>query len=257
MRTTTTTGSAAPATPAPRETQTQLSLYWVRNGEVLATSHRWVTRTARIGAVAIEALLGGPNELERGAGLTSSIPDGSKLLGLSISGGTASIDFNATYASGGGAFSTQARLAQVVFTLTQFDTVQRVRFEINGVPVNVFGSEGLILDHPLSRSDEYSLLPSIFLETPAVGDTISSPLRISGISNTYEATFEVQLVDPAGKVIVDQPVTASAGTGIWGTFSGSYPFSSSTPGTGRIVVFEISPKDGTRMHEADIPVRLR
>ena len=53
----------------------------------------------------------------------------------------------------------EARLGQVVYTLTQFPTVQKVRFELDGRPVNVFSSEGIVLDHPVGRSDYQDLSP--------------------------------------------------------------------------------------------------
>jgi N-acetylneuraminic acid mutarotase len=51
----------------------------------------------------------------------------------------------------------QMRLGQVVYTLTQFQTVKRVRFALDGAPVNVFSSEGIVLDHPVGRSDYQNL----------------------------------------------------------------------------------------------------
>ncbi len=51
----------------------------------------------------------------------------------------------------------QMRLGQLVYTLTQFPTVKRVRFSLDGAPVNVFSSEGIVLDHPVGRADYANL----------------------------------------------------------------------------------------------------
>jgi len=56
-------------------------------------------------------------------------------------------------------------------------------------------------------------IPPIFLESPAVGDTVHSPLHVTGLANTYEATCQVRLVDAAGRMVVDHYVMATAGTG--------------------------------------------
>ncbi len=44
-----------------------------------------------------------------------------------------------------------ARLAQVVYTLTEFDTVKDVRFMLDGEPVDVFSGEGILLEEPVGR----------------------------------------------------------------------------------------------------------
>lgn len=242
--------TTAPASPV------TVSLYWVRGGQSLGVSHRSIPATQGVGAAAVNALLGGPVAPESSAGPTSTVPSGSKLLGLSITNGIAAASFNSTFASGGGSFSMQARIAQVVFTLTQFSTVQKVLFQLNGVTATTFGGEGLILDHPVGRSDEVSLLPPIFLENPAVGDTVHSPLQVTGMANTYEATFRVQLVDAAGRFVVDHYVMATSGTGTWGTFDTRFAFPTPTAGPGKVVVFEISAKDGSHVNEVDIPLTV-
>jgi spore germination protein GerM len=52
------------------------------------------------------------------------------------------------------------RLAQVVYTLMQFPSVKAVNFSLDGKPVTVFGSEGIVLDHPQERSDYEDVAPS-------------------------------------------------------------------------------------------------
>jgi len=265
--TTTTTGTATTApsgsstsTPGPSTTAPMapvtVSLYWVRGGTSLGVSHRSIPATPGIGSASVNALFGGTNSTESSTGLTSTIPTGSKLLGLSIANGIATANFNSAFASGGGSFSMQARIAQVVFTLTQFSTVQKVLFQLNGVTATTFGAEGLILDHPVGRSDEVSLLPPIFVENPAVGDSVHSPLHVTGMANTYEATFQVQLVDAAGHTVVDHFVMATAGTGTWGTFDATFKYTTASAGPGKVVVFEISAKDGSHINQVDIPLAV-
>ena len=70
------------------------------------------------------------------------IPAGTKLLGIEISGGLATVDLSAEFASlspddawDDGSYSLHGRVAQVVYTLTQFTTVDRVNFKLDGKPV--------------------------------------------------------------------------------------------------------------------------
>ena len=47
---------------------------------------------------------------------------------------------------------------------------------------------------------------------------MSSPLRVTGTANTFEATFNYELNDTDGKVVDKNFVTATSGTGTRGTF---------------------------------------
>jgi len=85
---------------------------------------------------------------------------------------------------------------------------------------------------------------------------VHSPLHVTGLANTFEATFQVQLIDAAGRTVVDHYVTATAGTGTWGTFDASFPYRATETGAGKLVVFEISAKDGSHINEVDIPLTV-
>jgi germination protein M len=202
------------------------------------------------------ALLAGPDQAERAAQMSSAVPTGSRLLHLSIASGIARADFNTQFASGAGALSAIARVDQVVYTLTQFPTVQKVLFLVNGKVARTFTSEGLVFGHPVGRADERSLLPPIFIERPALGDTLRSPFRLSGLANTFEAVFQVLLVDATGHTVVSRVVHASAGTGTWGSFSLSIAFFGAHPGMGRLIAFERSAKNGRPIHLVQIPIRI-
>ncbi len=90
-------------------------------------------------------------------------------LGITIEDGLATVDLSSEFEAGGGTFSMAARLAQVVFTLTQFPTVREVEFRRDGEPVTIFSGEGIILDHPVGRDDYQELIPLIFVDDPAYG----------------------------------------------------------------------------------------
>jgi len=122
--------------PSPRGTVTyQL---WFAMGEKLFETKRTEPATLGVGTAAMKALLQGPTAAERAAGVATIIPSGTALNGLSISNGVATVDLTTVYASGGGSLSEQFRLAQVVYTLTQFSTVKGVNFRLDGKPVKVF-----------------------------------------------------------------------------------------------------------------------
>lgn len=155
------TGTAGPEVPTVGVTTGKkhkrtlsLEVWFIREGK-LAVERRSHRFTLNVATVALEDLLSGPR---RGSGMGTAIPDGTKLLGISIKNGVATVDLTSTYQAGGGSRSMQLRLGQVVYTLTQFPTVRSVRFQLDGAPVNVFSSEGIVLDKPVGRSAYQNLL---------------------------------------------------------------------------------------------------
>jgi len=247
----TTTTSGTPPTTGSR--QLTIALYLMR-GDVLGVAHRRIPATKQVGKAALDALFAGPDALERAAGLVSDVPAGTRLLGLTITGGVATADVSDAFESGGGSLSMTARLAELVYTLTQFPSVQKVRLKVNGQVVTALGGEGILLEQPVGRLDPtlLNVVPPILLESPAVGDSVRSPLHVTGMSNTFEATYRVQLLDATGGVLVDSFGTATAGTGTWGTFDATFPYAALVSGTGTLRVFEASAKDGSPVNEVDL-----
>jgi germination protein M len=251
---TTAAPAATPTTPAAPDELT-LSVYFIRE-EKIGTAHRQVPRTQQVAAAAMRELLAGPTAREREAGLETAIPEGVSLNGVTLANGVATVDLSRTFESGGGTFAMSARLAQVVYTLTQFPTIDSVLFELDGEPVEVFSGEGLVLDGPQARADFEALTPAIFVESPAPFDTIDSsqPLRITGTANTFEAVFQINIVDAAGLIVYDHFAMATSGSGTRGTFDEEITYEITRPGQGALIVFEYSARDGSQINIVEIPL---
>jgi spore germination protein GerM len=219
---------------------------------------REIPATKAVAAAAMRELVKGPQgaELEGSPAMYSAIPDGTRFLGVTIEDGIATVDLSGEFASGGGSATTLGRLAQVVYTLTQFSTVDRVRFELDGEPVTVFGSEGIVLDHPARRADYRDLLPAIFVDRPAWGAAAGNPVRLTGIANVFEAQFVVQVLDGRGRVLAEQPVMATCGTGCWGTFKTDVAYEIGKAQYGTLRVFEPSARDGKPINVTEYRVWL-
>lgn len=100
-----------------------------------------------------DSLLQGAPAADRSEGVQSLIPRGTKLLAASVRGGTAYLDFNDSFRFNAyGVEGYHAQLEQVVFTATQFPTVQRVQILLNGKVRRFLASEGIAIDKPLERS---------------------------------------------------------------------------------------------------------
>ncbi|MBE0416770.1 MAG: GerMN domain-containing protein [Coriobacteriia bacterium] len=244
--------------PKPEESEatTEVTVYLVR-GETLGVAVREVRETVAIARAALEALLAGPTDLDGEAGLGTVIPEGTRLNDVSVTDGVATVDLSPEFESGGGSLSMQLRVAQVVFTLTRFPTIESVAFMIDGQPVEAIGGEGIVVSPPVTRAAfADNTLPAILVETPAPWQEVSSPLRLTGMSNTFEATLNYEVVDPAGVVVAEGFGTATAGTGTWGTFDVTVPFEIAREGVGALIVFEQSAKDGSRINLVEIPLNM-
>jgi hypothetical protein len=228
-----------------------VSLFFLR-GNYLGVAHRSISLTGTISATALSALVGGPDVAENAAGLSSAIPVGTKVLGLRISSGTATVDFNGAFSAPSSPGAELDRVAQVVYTLTQFPTVNHVAFEISGSTPATFASGAVSLTNAIGRNDVLAALPAILVETPAVGDSLHGAVRLSGLANVFEAQFNMQLVSADGKVLIDQPVHATAGSGTWGTFDVTFPFTAAAAPTSTLRIYDTSMKDGSPIDEVDI-----
>jgi hypothetical protein len=254
-------GKPRPATTGPEQTgsvPTLLSLeVWFADRNGLVVAHRTHQPTPLVATAAVDALLAGPSAAERSTGLVSAVPAGTRLLGITIRNGVATVDLTSEYQSGGGSLSMQTRLGQVVYTLTQFPTVQKVRFRLDGTPVNVFSSEGIVLDHPVGRGDYANLLQPIDVAKPADGESVSSPVTVAGTANVFEANVTVEILDATGKVVGRANTTASCGTGCRGSFSVPVTFKVGSEQRGTIVVHDDDAAGtGKPPHSVRIPVTL-
>jgi len=221
---------------------------WFLQGEQLVRQTRSHEATRLVATAAIKALLAGPSPAELAGGLRTSVPAGTKLLGIAIKKGVATVDLTSQYQSGGGSLSMKARLAQVVYTLTQFPTVRAVLFHLDGEPVNVFSGEGIVLDHPVGRADYEDLLPVIAVDKPAEGERVTSPVRVSGT---------VKVLDENGHVLGKTFTTATCGTGCRGTYAVPVSFQVAHEQPGTIVVSDDDAAGtGTPPHQVRIKVVL-
>lgn len=247
------------ATPAPTEAPVETIIvrtYGILPGgpgvEGLVPTLQVVPQTSGVARAALEQLLAG----RLAEGVASAIPQGTRLLGLTIRDGVAVVDLSREFEGGGGSASTAYRLGQLVYTLTQFDSVRAVLLRIEGRTVTTFGSEGIVLDGPQTRTDYAGLLPSIFVDRPAYQAAIGNPARIVGDADVFEATFMVTILDGDGRTVAETHVTASCGTGCRGTFDERIRYDVDRAQWGTLRVWVASARDGQPEDVREYPVWL-
>lgn len=221
-------------------------------GPFLVPVHRDVGDTAAIAEAAVTSLLQGPTGAEAASGppLGSAIPDGVTLHGIAIDAGLATVDLSSEFAQGGGSATMLSRLAQLVFTLTRFPTVDGVALELDGQPTTVFSSEGLDVTPPVDRAyfDGTGVLPPVFVDTPAYAGSFSA--RLAGSANVD--AFSVGVYDGDGRLLGDAS-TSLGGVDERAAFDLQVPYVSITEQFGAVLVeWDAGGDDGLR----EYPVTL-
>lgn len=223
----------------------------------LVSVERELPATPQIAHATLRALIEGPSAADQALidDVSSAVPGETLLLGVTIDDRVATVDLSSEFESGGGSFSMFSRLAQVVYTVTQFPTVDAVTFHLDGQPVTVFSGEGIVLDAPVSRDDYLDLLPGVFIDTPPAGAEVSSPLRITGKAVVFEATFQYRLEAEDSTVLTEGFAMTDNGMG-WGDIDSTIRFDVDTRQEGTLTVWEYSARDGSIQSERSTPLTL-
>jgi hypothetical protein len=222
--------TATTTTPAATE---DVRVYWLLDGEVWPTG-RQVATADGVENGALAALLEGPTgQEESDLGVATAIPPAGEEAEVTVENGVAAVEIDVQLGD--------EALAQVVYTLTQFPGVERVEIQ----------------ERFLTRADFEDFTPAILVESPLAFQEVASPLRATGTANTFEATFEYEVTDTDGRIVDDDFVTATSGTGTRGTFEfTTEPYEVPFDGVGALVVFERSAEDGSRINLVEIPLRM-
>jgi germination protein M len=213
-------------------------------GPYLVPVEREVGDTDAVAHAAVTALLEGPTTDEEASlpAISTAIPDGVTLNDVTVTDGLATVDLSDDFDDGGGSFSMLARLSQLVFTLTQFTTVDGIALELDGDPVTVFSSEGIDISPPLTRAslEDAGVLPPVLVETPRYGGAFAA--RVVGSSDV--PSFDVQILDGDGRLYGSATVSTPSVNGRR-DFDVTVPYISLTEQFGIVLVEDPSDRDGS------------
>jgi germination protein M len=230
---TTTTDTA----PVPATTN-DVRVYFLRDGKVWPALREISADRAQANEALRELLEGPTTQEETDLGFTTAVPEDAGMFFLlgppDGQRGAVSVDFERE-------LSPVAR-AQIVYTLTQFPLIESV----------------ILGNRDYRRADFEDLTPAILVESPLAFDEVANPVHVFGTANTFEATFQYELTDTDGRIVDEDFVTATSGSGIRGRFEFTtdeyeVPFD----GVGALIVFELSAEDGSRINLVEIPLRMK
>ena len=135
-------GSQAHPTPAAATIQA----YFLQGEQLVGLQRDGSTIRA-----AVTALLAGPTSAELGRKVRSYVPAGTPLRSVSVANGVATVDLGERFAAGRDAEELDARIAQLVYTVTSVPGVKSVRVLVaGGVPLGLF--PGHALSKPVTRA---------------------------------------------------------------------------------------------------------
>lgn len=110
---------------------------------------------------------------------------------------------------------------------------------------------------PANPSPPDSADPSMILDTPADGATVSSPVTVSGKARVFEANVRITIYDASGAEIVDTFTLAAEAGPALADFSEDVPFPVGTTQAGCVRVWEESAQDGSPRNVVQVDVTLQ
>jgi hypothetical protein len=215
--------------------------------------------TAKIRA-AMDALLAGPSAKERSAAprISSALASDIQLLSARVAGRIATVDLSGSFVATNAKTAIRRRLAQVVYTATQFPGIDLVEFLVEGRPIATSGPGWSDYDAVLSRVIFWDdLLPAIFVDRPAWGAGYPSGSHITGIADAFEAQFRIALRAHDGTVLGEQAVHTACGSGCWADFDVTFRYDVPVAQWGTLRVWDVSEADGSTIDLRVYPVYLR
>lgn len=141
---------------APETVQLEPQTYWLKfdNDLIHLVPHPVAVKTGITSEealkVAFTELLNAPKTAE----LSTTIPAGTKLLGVRVTKAGIYVNLSSEFSQGGGSTSMAYRVAQVIYTATSIDPTAKVFISVAGEPIDwdhPLGGEGLVLRQPITR----------------------------------------------------------------------------------------------------------
>ncbi|MEX2554259.1 MAG: GerMN domain-containing protein [Actinomycetota bacterium] len=251
-----TADSPSPLAPTQSTGTTRVAIYYLVAGEedvFLTPERHHVAKTQAIARAALEELLHGTAQDEDH---TVPFPKSARINSVVINDEVATVDWSAEVLEGsGGARVEELAIQSIVYTLTEFSTIAKVRFTIegkdsgtasNGRRIEDFWGHVGLSDQPWDRDPEIEVLSPITLWSPLDGTSSSGTLNLSGLAQTFEANVGIILRDAKGRVVVQTSATALEAAPAREPFTKRIKFDvPSTPQTWTLEVFEASAMDGS------------
>ena len=224
-----------------------LSLYYLKVTDENAYLVREVHRTPYVEDGYTAAL----NELISGEPATNGairiLPESTVIRNVTVKDGELTVDFSSEVLTASvGGIEEWLGIMSIVNTLTEFAGIDQASFLVEGAKdertMNWWGHVGLY-DQPFRRDLSMVFEPAIWVNQPAPGQGIASPLTVSGSAMVPGKTVYLRLLDISGNEVADGSTTVATDPAEWGSERGSFAVSLLFPKTAGEGVLEVFWKD--------------
>ncbi len=263
--TTTTVAPTTTTTTPPASTSLDVAPWFLvdeaghlnRTGPFLLPVNRRIPSTKAVGRASLEQLFAGPTagEMSGIPSISTTIPVGVRVLGLTIREGIAIVDLGGEFGGTDTSPVVAQRMGQVVFTLTSIPHVNEVLFRQDGVAIKAQTSDGQLVSRPVLKADYLDFAAALTVESPVYGGPGGNPLHVTGFGAVFEAQFNYALTDANGLIIAEGSAMTTLGTG-WGGFDFVIPYKVAKKQTGALIVWDFSAANGERIDIREYPVVL-
>lgn len=228
-----------------------------RSGPFLLPVGREIAATKAVGRASLEQLFLGPNSGETTGtpAISTTIPAGVRVLGLTIREGIAVVDLSSEFGGTETSPVVAQRMAQVVFTLTSIPHVTEVLFRQNGKAISAQTSDGSLVTRPVLKADYLDFAAALTVEQPVYNGVGANPLHVTGFGAVFEAAFNWVLTDDDGLIIAEGHELTTNGTG-WGGFDFTISYKVDRRQVGALIVWTNSAENGQRIDIREYPVTL-
>lgn len=252
----------ASTTEAESQENMQVNLYYIKeatvnggqgekenqdNGEksyYLVRETHTIPKTKAVAKAVLEELL--KNDAKTESAFVSFRED-QKILGVDIENGVATVNLSPEYLlqDQSGNAETYSILA-MVNTLTEFPSIEEVKFLVNGEKSQVGGLAGIKVPEKLVRDLSLVLEPEIWINTPEDGAVLSgNKVRIEGSAMVFEKTLHYKLEDKDGNVLVEDFLTMSEKLSVRDVFDFEIEIPETTAKEFKLSLYGLSGKDGS------------
>lgn len=253
---------SSPDPPKPftqKETAINLAVYFVKfkdNDAYLVREIHQVPFSEDGPKAAVNELINAKPKTEGAIGV---LPSNTRLLGINIIDGLATVNFSEEVLNSNvGATGEALGIQSIVNTLTEFPQIKEVSFQVEGKvdsrTRDWWGHVGLY-EQPFKRNLEKVSDPAIWIIHPAAGQVAGVPLLVKGSANVSEGVVNARLLDSNGKKIAEGSATASRGIHGRGDFEIKLTFTPPGKGSGTLEVYRTSPKDGSPLDTVKVPIQ--
>ena len=203
-----------------------------------------IPKTQAVAKAALEELLKNDAQTE---GAFVSFREDQKILGIDIENGVATVNLSPEYLlqDQSGNAETWSILA-MVNTLTEFPSIEEVKFLVNGEKTQVGGLASIKVPEKLVRDLSLVLEPEIWINTPEDGAVLSgNKVRVEGSAMVFEKTLHYKLEDKDGNVLVEDFLTMAEELSVRDVFDFEIEIPETTAKEFKLSLYGLSGKDGS------------